>query len=161
MAALDLPKSDSTIRLRAIDAKTNMSLHFVRFMEPEIEGFDTVNFTSVCFLIENIKLNKKILFDCGARKDFEKYSPVTKERLNAIIKGMTIEADVNDVLVDAGIDLVSIDSIIWSHWHWDHHGAAEKFPTSVEIVVGPGFKESFMPGYPTDKEAPLLDANFR
>ena len=130
-------------------------------MEPEIEGFDTVNFTSVCFLIENTNLNKRILFDCGARKDFENYSPVTKERLNAIIKGMTIDADVNDILVDAGIDLGSIDSIVWSHWHWDHHGAAEKFPTSVEIVVGPGFKENFMPGYPSDTEAPLLDANFR
>ena len=161
MATLDLPKSDSTVRLRAIDAKTNMSLHFRRFMEPEIEGFDTVNFTSVCFLIENIKLNKRILFDSGARKDFENYSPATKDRLNAIIKGMTIEADVNDILVDADIDLGSIDSIVWSHWHWDHHGAAEKFPTSVEIVVGPGFKDNFMPGYPSDKEAHLLDANFR
>ena len=161
MATLDLPKSGSTVRLRAIDAKTNMSLHFRRFMEPEIAGFDTVNFTSVCFLIENIQLNKRILFDCGARTDFENYSPVTKERLNAIIKGMTIEADVNDILVDASIDLGSIDSIVWSHWHWDHHGAAEKFPTTVEIVVGPGCKENFMPGYPSDKEAHLLEANFR
>lgn len=160
MASLNIPPSDSTVRLRAIDAKTLMSLHTRRFLEPELSGFETLNLTSVCFLIEHTKLNKKILFDCGARKDFENYSPTTKARLNAIVKGLKIEADVSDILVDAGIDLHSIDSIVWSHWHWDHHGAAEKFPTSVQIVVGPGFKENFMPGYPTDPEAALLDVDF-
>ena len=160
MASLDLPASSSSVRLRMIDAKTLMSLHTRRFLEPELTGFGTLNLTSVCFLIEHPTLNKKILFDCGARKDFENYSPSTKARLNAIVKGLKIEVDVNDVLEEADIDLSSINSIVWSHWHWDHHGAAEKFPTSVEIVVGPGFKENFMPGYPTEHEAPLLDMNF-
>lgn len=130
-------------------------------MEPDIQGFETVNFTSVCFLIENHKLDKRVLFDCGARKDFENYSPTTKERLNAIIKGLTIEVEVNEVLSEANIELSSIASIVWSHWHWDHHGAPEKFPSTVEVVVGPGFQENFMPGYPSDKDAPLLDVNFR
>jgi glyoxylase-like metal-dependent hydrolase (beta-lactamase superfamily II) len=161
MAPLNIPQSNSTVRLRAIDAKTSMSVHSRRFIKPEIAGFDTLNLTSVCFLIDNHNLNQRILFDCGARKDFENYSPTTKARLNAIIKGIKIEADVNDILVDAGIHLDSLDSMIWSHWHWDHHGAAEKFPSSVEVVVGPGFKENFMPGYPTNEEAPLLDANFK
>ena len=40
------------------------------------------------------------------------------------------------------------------------HGAAEKFPPSVEIVVGPGFKDNFMPGYPTNLDAALLDVDF-
>ena len=161
MPHISIPSSDSTVRVRAIDTKTYISLHTSRFMEPEIAGFETLNLTSVCFLIENHQLNKRVLFDCGARKDFENYSPATKARLNVIIKGIKIEADVNDILVEAGIDLKSIDSIIWSHWHWDHHGAAEKFPSSVEVVVGPGFKENFMLGYPTNLDAPLLDADFK
>lgn len=161
MATLTLPASDSIIRLRAIDAKMYLSVHSQRFLEPEIPGFETVNMTSVCYLIEHPSLNKKVLFDCGARKDFENYSPIMKERLNAIVKGLKIEADVNDILTEASIQLESIDSLIWSHWHWDHHGAAEKFPTSVEIVVGPGFKENFMPAYPTDPKGALLDADFK
>lgn len=40
------------------------------------------------------------------------------------------------------------------------HGAAAKFPASVEVVVGPGFKDNFMPGYPTNRDAPLLDVDF-
>lgn len=161
MAPLHLPASRSTVRIRAIDAKCSFSLHSDRFFEPNIPGFETLNLTNVCFLIEHETQHKKILFDCGARKDFENYSPTFKSRLNAIIKGLKIEADVDDVLVEAGIDLKSIDSIVWSHWHWDHIGAAERFPTSVEIVVRRGFKENFMPGYPTDPNAPLLDADFR
>ena len=160
MTTLNIPPSDSTVRIRAINTTTNMSLHSRRFFEPQVAGFETLNLTSVCFLVENLRLGKKVLFDCGARKDFENYSPAVKARLNAIIKGIEIEADVNDILLEAGIQLETIDSMIWSHWHWDHHGAAEKFPNAVEIVVGPGFKENFMPGYPTNPEAPLLDVNF-
>lgn len=39
------------------------------------------------------------------------------------------------------------------------HGAASKFPSTVKIVVGPGFKDNFMPGYPSDPDAPLLDVD--
>ena len=161
MASLNIPPSDSIVRVRAINTKTDMSLHAHRFMEPSVAGFEALNLTSICFLIEHPGSGKKMLFDCGARKDFENYPPTIKARLNGIIKGIEIEADVNDILVEAGIPLESLDVIIWSHWHWDHVGAAEKFPTSVQIVVGPGFKENFMPGYPTNPEAPLLDASFK
>jgi glyoxylase-like metal-dependent hydrolase (beta-lactamase superfamily II) len=137
-----------------------MSVHSRRFIEPDIDGFATLNFTSICFLIDHLNTGQRILFDCGARKDLENYSPATKARLNMIMKGIHVEVDVNEVLVDAGIGLESINSIVWSHWHWDHLGAAAKFPKSVEVVVGPGFKENFMPGYPTNPEAPLLDADF-
>ena len=90
MASLSLPQAASTVRLRAIDAKTLMSLHTRRFMEPEINGFETINLTSVCFLIENAELNKRILFDCGARKDFENYSPTTPDVLVCIAHDPTL-----------------------------------------------------------------------
>ncbi|KAK3706182.1 hypothetical protein LTR37_012883 [Vermiconidia calcicola] len=157
---LRFPPADSVVRIRAINAETYMSLYAQRFMEPEVQGYEIVNFTSICFLIEHPKLHQKVLFDCGARKDFENYSSVTKAKLGAILKGIRVEADVNDILLDANFDLNSINSMIWSHWHWDHHGAPEKFPSSVEVVVGPGFSNEFMPGYPTSPHAALLDANF-
>lgn len=160
MVSLSLPASDSTVRLRAIDAKMTMSIHSRGFIEPQVAGFEILNMTTVCYFIEHPSLNKKILFDCGGRKDFENYSPMMRSRLQNIIKGLKIEVDMNDVLVDAGYDLESIDSLVWSHWHWDHHGAAEKFPKSVEIVVGAGFKDNFLPGYPTNPDAALLDADF-
>jgi glyoxylase-like metal-dependent hydrolase (beta-lactamase superfamily II) len=160
MAALTLPSADSTVRLRAIDTKTSLSVLSKGFIEPTIPGFDILNLTSITFLIEHPTLQKKVLFDCGARKDFENLSPRIKERLNLLPQGLRIEKDVHEIVQEAGIPLEELDATIWSHWHWDHHGAPEKYPSHVDIVVGPGFKENFMPGYPTKPDAIFVDANF-
>lgn len=47
-----------------------------------------------------------------------------------------------------------------SHWHWDHLGDPSEFPHSVKIVVGPGFKDAFLPAYPTNKDSPVLETDF-
>jgi glyoxylase-like metal-dependent hydrolase (beta-lactamase superfamily II) len=160
MAQLDFPPSDSTVRLRAIDTKTHMCVSSKGFIQPTLPGFEILNLTSITFLVEHLTLNKKVLFDCGARKDFENFSPRIKERLNLNVKGLKIEKDVHDIVRDAGISLEQLDATIWSHWHWDHHGAPEKYSSKTDIVVGNGFKKNFMPGYPTSPDAIFLDANF-
>jgi glyoxylase-like metal-dependent hydrolase (beta-lactamase superfamily II) len=160
MAALTLPSSNSTVRLRAIDAKTLMSVSSKGFIQPTLPGFEILNLTSITFLIEHPNLNKKVLFDCGARRDLENFSPRIKERLNLNVKGLKIEKDVHEIVQEAGVDLDQLNATIWSHWHWDHHGAPEKYSPKTEIVVGPGFKQNFMPGYPTISDAIFLDANF-
>ena len=160
MASFGVPLSNTCIRLRAIDAKTQMCVSSRGFVQPVIPGFEILNLTSITFLVEHSTLNKKVLFDCGAHKDFENYSPATKRRLNINIKGLTVEKDVHEILQESDLPLRELDAMIWSHWHWDHHGAAEKYPSNVKIVVGPGFKRNFMPGYPTNPDSFLLDANF-
>ena len=35
------------------------------------------------------------------------------------------------------------------------------FPESTDLYVGPGFKEAFMPGYPTKKDSPMLESDFK
>lgn len=160
MATLNIPPSANTVRVRAIDAKTQMCVSAKGFVQPILPGHENLNLTSVTFLIEHPALSKKVLFDCGARKDFENYSPVIKNRLNLNVRGLKIDKDIHEVVQEAGIPLADLDSMIWSHWHWDHHGAPEKYPSSVEVVVGPGFKKNFMPGYPTNPNAIFLDVNF-
>jgi hypothetical protein len=34
------------------------------------------------------------------------------------------------------------------------------FPGSTELVVGPGFKEAFYPGYPKKPDAPVREKDF-
>lgn len=160
MASLNIPSSDSIVRLRAIDAKTQMSVSAKGFIQPIVPGFEILNLTSITFLVEHPTLHKKVLFDCGMRKDFENLSPRIKERLNLNVKGLKIEKDVHEIVQEAGIDLEELDATIWSHWHFDHHGAPEKYASKTEIAVGPGFKDNFMPGYPTIPGAVFLDANF-
>ncbi len=50
--------------------------------------------------------------------------------------------------------------IIESHWHFDHVGDSSKFPNSVEIIVGAGFVEELLPGYPTNPKSPLLETDY-
>lgn len=88
------------------------------------------------------------------------FHPGVLKKMDEILFSISCEKDVHEILPEAGIALDSIDSMIWSHWHWDHHGAPEKFPRSVKIVVGPGFKEMFMPGFPTNPNAIMADAYF-
>lgn len=159
MTSLVLPKSDFTVRLRAIDAKTTMSVSSKGFIQPILPGFEVLNLTSITFLIEHP--TQKVLFDCGARKDFENFSPRIKQRLNLNVKGLKIEKDVHEIVEDAGIKLEELNATIWSHWHWDHHGAPEKYPAKTEIVVGPGFRDNFIPGYPQNLDAVFVEANFK
>lgn len=44
-----------------------------------------------------------------------------------------------------------------SHFHYDHIGDPTTFPSSTELVVGPGFKEAVLPGYPTKPDAPVTE----
>lgn len=47
-----------------------------------------------------------------------------------------------------------------SHWHWDHIGDPSRFPPSTELIVGPGFKDEFLPGYPAKPDAPVRESDF-
>ena len=155
-----VPMSQNTVRVKAIDTTTNQVVDARAFIEPVNKGQETLNLPTLAFLVEHDGLGKRILFDCGGRKDYQNFALGVLKKMDEILFSMKVDKDIDEILEDAGIDLNSVDSMIWSHWHFDHHGAPERFPKSVEIVVGPGFKDLFMPGFPTRPDAILSDAYF-
>ena len=42
----------------------------------------------------------------------------------------------------------------------DHIGDPSLFPKSAELIVGPGFSDAFLPGYPARKDSPVLETDF-
>jgi len=75
---------------------------------------------------------------------------------------ITVEKDVADILAhdsDVGIKPEDIDTIIWSHQHWDHIGSTDQFPPSTTLAVGPGLPAEHMPGYPTNKNSPFPESD--
>ena len=74
------------------------------------------------------------------------------KRLESLDWIMTADKDVADILPENNVSAKSINSIIWSHSHFDHIGDPSKFPASTSLVVGPGFKKKFLPGAPEDPE---------
>ncbi|KAH8901642.1 metallo-beta-lactamase superfamily protein [Thozetella sp. PMI_491] len=103
---------------------------------------------------------RKILFDLGTRKDLENLPPSIVDMISTPGWTFEVEKDVAEIFEENGIATSSIEAVIWSHWHFDHTGNMKTFPPSVDLVVGPGFKNALLPGYPVNKESHLLESDW-
>ncbi|KAK5054474.1 hypothetical protein LTR84_001365 [Exophiala bonariae] len=129
-------------------------------MEPPVYGMQYMpDIPTWSFLIES-PTGKKALFDLGVPPNFLDLSPVNQEQLRNPAWEIRAEKHVADILRENQIEPASIDSIIWSHWHFDHIGDPSTFPGTTELIVGPGFKDKFYPGYPVIKDAPVRESDF-
>ena len=126
-------------------------------MLPPIKGHENYNCPSYSFLISQGP--RHLLFDIGCRKDYQHLAPEVQE---TAAEWGTVEKDVADILEESnlGIKPADIEAVIWSHHHWDHIGNMETFPSSTELVVGPGFKDAILLGYPADPEGMILESDY-
>ncbi|KAL9083817.1 MAG: hypothetical protein Q9159_005541, partial [Coniocarpon cinnabarinum] len=124
----------------------------------KIKGHDFLDVPSYSFLITHGA--RHVLFDLGARKDLENLAPKIRERAMSWGKA---ERNVADIIDEGslGIGAADIESVILSHHHWDHIGTMTSFPKSTAIWVGPGFKDALIPGYPTNPDSPMLEADMK
>lgn len=129
------------------------------FLQPDYTGKPDLTGPSLAFLIEHPS-NKKILFDLGVRHDWQRLPSYPKFREKGW--GIMVQKNTARILQEANIDVAngSISSIIMSHHHWDHTGDLTTFPYNTEVVVGPGFKNAHLPGYPADPDATLLQSDY-
>ena len=97
------------------------------------------------------------------RPDWESLPP----RIVSLVKGTTTIVSGSDVASvldsnnsnDLKIRSADITSVIWSHNHFDHTGDPSTFPPSTELVVGPGVRELSWPGWPSNRDAGVLDSD--
>lgn len=83
--------------------------------------------------------------------------PVVQEFIKQTSWDIEVEEDVTDVLARQGIEPHHVGAVILSHHHFDHVGDLTKFPPTTDLIVGPGFKEAHLPGFPINAESTLLD----
>ncbi|KAL4937753.1 hypothetical protein BDV06DRAFT_226655 [Aspergillus oleicola] len=159
---LGIPNSPHTVKVQAINTTMQLYVRAENFLNPVIPGHEAWNCPAMAFLITHPRTGKKVLFDAGARKDYWNYSPFTAEKFakGVNVKGLRIDRGVDEVLVKAGVELDSLDAVIWSHWHFDHIGDMSQFPSTVNLIVGPGFQENLLPGYPSNPNSPLLETDY-
>ena len=133
-----------------------------QFLYPNIEGHERLRIPSYSFLITHPSKGR-VLFDLSLRKDLQSLAPVMANRINNPTMGwkVAVPQDVPDTLVANGIELHEIKSIFWSHQHFDHIGDPSKFPSSTELIVGPGFTEAYTPGYPDNPDSPVKSADLK
>lgn len=158
------PSSSVTVKVSAIDTTLLLNGISSAFMyEEKIRGFDRMVCGTWSLIIEHPS-GRKLLYDLGCRKNpMETLAPANG------IKGyvgsgtmleISVEKNVSEILTGGGIGLDDIEAVIWSHYHFDHTGDMSTFPSTTKLVVGPGFKENFMPGYPSDPNGHTLESDF-
>ncbi|KAI7668098.1 hypothetical protein KC322_g16483, partial [Hortaea werneckii] len=142
--ALNIPPSNNTVKVSCIDSTTRLKLPMQPFLQPDYTGHPDLLGPAFSFLIEHPS-RKPILFDLAVRKDWHILPSAPKwKELGWTI---SVDKDIATILKENGVDVDggAIESIIWSHHHWDHVGDPSTFPPTTEIAVGPGFTGAHLP----------------
>ncbi|KAB8576218.1 hypothetical protein FH972_025746 [Carpinus fangiana] len=158
-----LPKATSplaTCTVRIISPNRVLGVPASAFLTPDITGSTTYSDTPcLSFLIEHVpeleasKSPRRILFDLGISKDLTMLHPSIQQAV--VDMGISIDTprDMVEILSDDRIRAENIESVIFSHHHFDHIGNLSLFPVSTtSLVVGPGFKKNFTPGFPVRED---------
>ncbi|KAE8343119.1 hypothetical protein BDV24DRAFT_173468 [Aspergillus arachidicola] len=155
---LNIPPSQHIVDVCVIDSTADIRVPLEFFVKEPLPGHETLECPSYVFLVQSSR-GKKVLFDLGLRVDTESFAPLIRKGIPGL--SMHAEKDVAGILKEDGrYALSDIDSIIWSHWHADHIGDPSTFPLTTELVVGPGFKDALLPGYPADPNGVILESDY-
>jgi len=157
---LKIPSSATTVSVRIIDTTTRIDgIPLKGFVEPEIKGFTHLSCPAFSFLIEHPS-NRKLLFDLGVRKDTENFAPRIRKRISDGGWDVVVKQGVREQLEANGVKGSDVEGVIWSHWHWDHTGDPSTFDSHTALIVGPGFKDNFTPGYPANQDCPIRESDY-
>lgn len=178
-ALFEIPPG-ATAQVYIIDSTFRMSDMPASFLlTPDVDRLEKLPpIASWSFLLEGPK-GQKVLFDLGGPPDIRSLSPVILNQVIDVGVRVEVTKHVAGIIKDHGVDPSEVGSVIWrfepciifliascklttvaSHHHWDHVGDIRAFPGTTELVVGPGFKAAYLPGYPTQQDSPLEESYF-
>lgn len=157
---LQIPKSDQCCKISIINTTCDITVPPNYLVEPDIAGWEWINLPTYSFYIKHESSGRELLFDLGARKDWDNHVPSIKGMIEGHVPGIRITKDVLDILPDGNVRAENIEALILSHFHFDHSGAPSKLASSTKAVVGPGFKKAFLPGWPTREDSTFHEDDF-
>jgi glyoxylase-like metal-dependent hydrolase (beta-lactamase superfamily II) len=142
-----------TIKLRKLPAG-NIHLPLWMFVEG-VDKSEIQPCPSMSWLITHPPTGTNLIFDLGLPKDISCLTPSVQERLRTLIT-IDVKDDVFDGLASFGVDAQKdVDTVIFSHLHYDHIGDPKGFGPSCKFIVGPTAL-SLLSGpqsYPSDPHA--------
>ncbi|KAK1671041.1 metallo-beta-lactamase superfamily protein [Colletotrichum godetiae] len=163
-SSLNIPPSKSTVSVSIIDTTLNGDLPTAPFMGPTMNGFERWYGVGYAFLVthqDSTGKTRRVVFDLGLPKDWDNdFSPAVLEMGKHLDGTMIAQKYVSEILTEGGLDLGEIEALFWSHAHPDHIGRPSLFPSTASLIVGPGVKDAYFPGYPTIPDAPVLAREF-
>jgi hypothetical protein len=119
LPTLSIPASDAVIEIRAINGGY-INVPPSVFWGPSPPDIKTVSGLALSFFIENKAKGKRVLFDLGISKDRKNYPPELQKGTQIFDFGAVGGKDVADILREGGVQLESIDAVIWRFvWYLD------------------------------------------
>lgn len=110
---VQLPAGEVAISVSLINPVNFGPAILNRFMAPPVPGLETFKSSpSHSFLLEHPS-GRRLVFDLGIRKDYENYAPKIVAYIPTTNYNIEVEKNVVDILEDAGIQLKSIEAVIW------------------------------------------------
>ncbi|KAF7327361.1 Metallo-beta-lactamase superfamily protein [Mycena kentingensis (nom. inval.)] len=159
--AFGIPESNAVVDIKAFNVASFTLNNLTRvFLSPVLPGRESLKLPITAFLVEHKPSKKKFMFDLGMRKDPENLSPAFAQLFSS--KAITFEPfkDITELLTDAKIPLESIETVVWSHGHFDHIGDMSKWPKGRNIVVSSQTDLSIFPdNQNSDLQASDLDGH--
>ncbi|KAH7242855.1 beta-lactamase-like protein [Fusarium solani] len=99
-----------------------------------------------CFLIFHRPSGRYVLWDLGCSHDESLYTPWVKKIMLPSARPVGPRKPVATQLEELGVKADQIDSVLFSHAHWDHcRPISDEFP-NAKALFGPGTKEFCSPG---------------
>ncbi|KAF2144849.1 uncharacterized protein K452DRAFT_221833 [Aplosporella prunicola CBS 121167] len=162
---LHIPPSSATASVSVIDTGARADLPITHFLTPTIATKTRLTGPAYAFLITHCASSRRVVFDLSIRPDVHNLAPALVARIQDPGNGWRVtppprHGNVADVLRGGGVDLGSVQAVIWSHGHWDHVGDPSTFPPETDLVVGPGFRAEMMPGWPVREGAVLKEEDW-
>ncbi|KAJ7060084.1 hypothetical protein C8F01DRAFT_1254199 [Mycena amicta] len=161
--SLGIPSSHSgsTISVKAFNVGNLTIGGYHTVVHPVLPGRDTATLPMYAFLLEHTTtqtsgprtgtrtpVTRRFMWDLGIRKDPQNSVPSIAAIVAAFPDALDEPKDITELLVDGGVDLTSIEAVIWSHAHIDHFGDMSKFPNSTGLVIGGATDTSVFPANP-------------
>jgi glyoxylase-like metal-dependent hydrolase (beta-lactamase superfamily II) len=163
-APIEIPQSANTVEVKIINVSWVDGIETADLLEPSIAAHTHFRgCPCYAFLITNKAADgktSKIFFDLGIPANHETNPHPYYAALRERGWGLRNESDVLALLKEQNIPLSDINAIIWSHYHFDHTGAPEDFPSSTDLVVGPGFSAAQLPGFPENPKSSVCTISF-
>ncbi|KAK6378859.1 hypothetical protein LTS17_006562 [Exophiala oligosperma] len=155
-----VPAGNTAVAVRMINPVNFGPAILTRFVLPQVPHVEKKRpGPCLTFLLEHPS-GRKLVFDLGIRKDYQNYSPTIANYIPTTNYTIEVTKNVADILDENDIPISSIEAVIWSHWHWDHIGDPSTFPSSTDLVVGQGFKDAMLPGYPGNPDSPIRQSDY-
>jgi hypothetical protein len=113
--ALGIPASENIVNVSVIDTSAYFKGPIKPFLSPQVGNLTLLDGICWSFLIENPRQKKKLVYDLGIRTRFaETAPPRLVDRATKVLGfSVTVERDVAKILSDGGVDLSTVDGIIW------------------------------------------------